>query len=392
MDAYQALCCAAHGYPQVMQPLWPRLSATIRATLHTPGGNVKALQAACKLLDALLRAVSGVLSQEAEGGEVNEGPENGRMGLREWEEALDIHLSVCTNHRAPTVGRSLACRPCRLKGSRAEVGWQVRAASLVCYAGLSAAVYWGLGEGRREEVVRQLVRGRQGHHSARRSASRRTSSLLPVLTWQCAGASLDDSPAVRSAACRALGVVAAFPPSPPPQAQAAVMRACSDPFLSVRTTAVWALASVCHRAAKGGWAEVAPLANTALLAAAGTDPDKVLANSVRAVGHLAACVRLPGVGGEGEWMERAVQQLLGLLSSGNVKVQWNVCHALAQMLQNPTLLLPQAAWAPSLFRNLVTLLGQTQNYKIRIQCLGALAVPCSKEGERPHGRTVWNAH
>ena len=184
--------------------------------------------------------------------------------------------------------------------------------------------------------------------------------------------------------------MAAFPPSPPPQLQAAVLRACCDPSLSVRTTAVWALASVCHTAANRGWEEVGPLAHTALLVAS-EEADKVVANAVRAVGHLAACRWLPGGGGGGEWewVGRAVQHLLGLLRSGNVKVQWNVCHALAQMMHNPTLALPQAAWAPDLFCGLVTLLGQTRNYKIRIQCLGALAVPQTKEGEGPHATLPW---
>ena len=111
VDAYQALCCAAQGYPLAMHPLWPRLSSAIGDTVRSSGGNVKAQQAAMKLLDALLRAVSGVESESqekeeregSEGAEDLRGSENELRGLIEWEEALDTHLSACTNHRAPTV-------------------------------------------------------------------------------------------------------------------------------------------------------------------------------------------------------------------------------------------------------------------------------------------------
>ncbi|KAF3795695.1 HEAT repeat-containing protein 6 [Nymphaea thermarum] len=130
----------------------------------------------------------------------------------------------------------------------------------------------------------------------------------------------------------------------------------------------------------------------------------VKANAVRALGNLSSFLDLKGVNylnldscsmghtslreAEGSpiprsmdssyWLEKVVQTFVSCVTTGNVKVQWNVCHALANLFQNETLLLRAMPWAPSVYSILLLLIRDSSNFKIRIHAASALAVP----GER----------
>ncbi|KAI4326767.1 hypothetical protein L6164_019304 [Bauhinia variegata] len=72
-----------------------------------------------------------------------------------------------------------------------------------------------------------------------------------------------------------------------------------------------------------------------------------------------------------------VQAFISCVTTGNVKVQWNVCHAFGNLFLNETLKLQCMDWAPFVFGILLQLLRDSSNYKIRIQAAAALAVPVS---------------
>ncbi|XWS50227.1 hypothetical protein CRYUN_Cryun12cG0070400 [Craigia yunnanensis] len=72
-----------------------------------------------------------------------------------------------------------------------------------------------------------------------------------------------------------------------------------------------------------------------------------------------------------------VQAFIYCVTTGNVKVQWNVCHALSYLFLNKTIQLQDMDWAPSVFGILLLLLCDSSNFKIRIQAAAALAVPVS---------------
>ncbi|CAH2051103.1 unnamed protein product, partial [Thlaspi arvense] len=80
---------------------------------------------------------------------------------------------------------------------------------------------------------------------------------------------------------------------------------------------------------------------------------------------------------DSSWLERTVQAFISSVTTGNVKVQWNVCHALSNLFSNETVKLQDMDWAPSVFSILLLLLRDASNLKIRIQAAAALAVPAT---------------
>lgn len=79
------------------------------------------------------------------------------------------------------------------------------------------------------------------------------------------------------------------------------------------------------------------------------------------------------------WLERMVQSFVSCVTTGNVKVQWNVCHALRNLFLNESIRLQYMTWAPSVYNILLLLLRDSSNFKIRIHATSALAVPSTQE-------------
>lgn len=192
-----------------------------------------------------------------------------------------------------------------------------------------------------------------------------------------------------------------------------------DPLVSVRITASWALANICDslRHCINGFTSERCLVDlkdcsqlTSLLIDCSLrltrDNDKIKANAVRALGNLSRFVQCssqssvynrqdhgtgfdilkngkhmgsnlvpPPSWEDSRWLEGMVQAFLSCVSTGNVKVRWNVCHALSNLFLNETLKLQDVDWAPSVFSILLLLLRDSSNFKIRIQAAAALAVP-----------------
>lgn len=105
--------------------------------------------------------------------------------------------------------------------------------------------------------------------------------------------------------------------------------------------------------------------------------DKIEMLSERSSLQHASNYRYPTSLGDSHLLEKMVQAFLSCVTTGNVKVQWNVCHALSNLFLNETLRLQDMDWAPSVFSVLLLLLRDSSNFKIRIQAAAALAVPAS---------------
>lgn len=195
----------------------------------------------------------------------------------------------------------------------------------------------------------------------------------------------------------------------------------------MRITASWALANICdslrhcidefplkkYTGSNTNPQLVAFLTERALRLT--EDGDKIKSNAVRALGNLSRFVkytnssgvhdkpvgyldsssnkiemlsessglqhasnyRYPTSLGDSHLLEKMVQAFLSCVTTGNVKVQWNVCHALSNLFLNETLRLQDMDWAPSVFSVLLLLLRDSSNFKIRIQAAAALTVPAS---------------
>ncbi|EXC28324.1 hypothetical protein L484_011828 [Morus notabilis] len=434
-EALQALRAVSHNYPSVMFSCWERVSTMVHGFLSVPTaevntkpwkGNVgttvgligeNVVTAAIKVLDVCLRAISGfkgtedlfddklletpftsdyirmkkVSSAPLYEPEISDDTKDekvGESGIEQWSEALEKHMPLILRHTSA----------------------MVRAASVTCFAGITSSVFFSLEKEKQELIL---------------------SSLFYA-------AKCDEVPSVRSAACRAIGVISCFPQV----FQSAEILAkfvyaveinTRDSSVSVRITASWALANICDSVRycidtissegspdyKRMSQSVALLADCALRLS--NDGDKIKSNAVRALGNLSRFIRCTRLSGfqdkimaetilyvksnspeefpstsdwkgsnssastsccpaffvDPRWLERTVQAFISCVTTGNVKVQWNVCHALSKLFLNETLRLQEMDWAPSVFGILLLLLRDSSNFKIRIQAAAALAVPSS---------------
>ncbi|PIN24648.1 hypothetical protein CDL12_02611 [Handroanthus impetiginosus] len=303
------------------------------------------------------------------------------LASERWFEATSKHMPIIIRHSSA----------------------MVRAASVTCFAGMTSPVFFSLPKDKQDFII--------------------SSSINAAVN--------DEVPSVRSAACRAIGVIACFP-----QIYCsteilekfihAAEHNVVDSQLSVRITASWALANICDSlshsmdALQAGKGSIESGKNSQLISLlVGSalqltkDNDKVKANAVRALGNLSRSIQFsssPHLCGDPvdhsqlkiehngmkgykddtkersrsspsassrslDWLEQMVQAFLSCVTTGNVKVQWNVCHALSNLFLNKTLKLQDMDWASSVFSILLLLLRDSSNFKIRIQAAAALAVP-----------------
>ncbi|XP_059662080.1 uncharacterized protein LOC132308109 isoform X2 [Cornus florida] len=435
-EALQALRAVSHNYPSIMDVCWEQVSNIVYGFLRLTSpevptrpwkGNVgntvgsmgeKVITAAVKVLDECLRAISGfkgtedilddklldtpftsddtrtkkISSAPSYGSEspavIKDKPQTCQSGSEQWCEAIEKHLPLILWHSSA----------------------MVRSASVTCFAGITSSVFSSLPNDKQEFIF--------------------TSSIRAALN--------DEVPSVRSAACRAIGVITFFPQiSESAEILEKFIHAAEfntrDPLISVRITASWALANACDSlrhcinafsSKRFSIDSKASSRLTAVLFECGLrltkDSDKVKANAVRALGNLSRCVLFTNGSGvhdkpvnstsfslisngaekhsdlrdshqdqhtsnsfqlasleDSDWLERMVQAFLSCVTTGNVKVQWNVCHALRNLFLNETTKLQDMDWAPSVFSILLLLLRDSSNFKIRIQAAAALAVPAT---------------
>ncbi|XP_021911551.1 uncharacterized protein LOC110825410 [Carica papaya] len=471
-EALQALRAVSHNYPNLMSACWERVSgivykiltaATSEVSPRTWRGQVgntsgcigeKVIAAAIKVLDECLRAISGFKGTEdllddksfdtpftsdcmrtkkvssapsygSENFDCSKEPKACQSANVQWSEAIDNHVPLVLHHTSA----------------------MVRTASVTCFAGITSSVLFSLTEERRVFILSSVMRA----------------------------AFHDDAPSVRSAACRAIGVISTFPEisqwiggNGMANLFARVLgyKAVRFPmkYLGIplgakyKGTTFWEPTVELFERKLVGWKRnflskdgrytliKSTLANLPIYYLSilsiqakvakrlesiqccflwGDDDGKhkchlVKSNAVRALGNISRFVKftsspavhnnrfnctrssltlnnaelLPGssckdslVCGsnlyhptsfrDSRWLEKMVQAFLSCVATGNVKVQWNVCHAFSNLFLNETIELQDMDWAPSVFSILLLLLRDSSNFKIRIQAAAALAVPAS---------------
>ncbi|XP_058787252.1 uncharacterized protein LOC131661663 isoform X2 [Vicia villosa] len=404
LEALQGLKAVSHNYPSIVTTCWEQVSSTVysflsivcpevpskQSTEHvgsTPMSiNEKILIGAIKVLDECLRAVSGFQgtedlsddkvvdvpftsdcvrmkkvssapSYELECKEDVVNSEECESGVKQWCEAMEKHMPLILCHSSA----------------------MARAASITCFAGMTSSVFISFTEDKQNFILSSLV------HTAVH----------------------DNASSVRSAACRAIGVISCFP-QVCQSAEVldkfihAIEINTRDALISVRITASWALANICDairhcvRILHFGQMDsntnpqfIISLSECALRLT--EDGDKVKSNAVRALGYISqifncstprsqdTCKRHCLLDSLEDFhrLEKIVQAFISCITTGNVKVQWNACHALGNLFLNETLRLQDMSWAPVVFGILLQLLHNSSNFKTRIQAAAALAVPSS---------------
>ncbi|TYH58157.1 hypothetical protein ES332_D08G135000v1 [Gossypium tomentosum] len=393
-EALQALRAISHNYPNLMLVCWGKVSAIVYKFLREGNAEVatkswkelagntalfvgeKIVTAAIKVLDGCLRAISGFRGTEDLSEEnfldspftsdcirtkkVSSAPSYGPRspedakeerntfpsGLQQWAETIEKLMPLILWHTSA----------------------MVRTASVTCFAGITSSVFFSLLKENQDFIVSSLI----------------------------SAAEHDKVPSVRSAACRAIGVVSCFQKASASAGNLgkfihAVEINTRDSMVSVRIPASWALANICDSIRH--FVDDVPLKHSTdsetnfhlvdlLIECAlrlTKDGDKVTMlparNDLNAFDGGVITSSYPASLKDLHWLERMVQAFISCVTTGNVKVQWNVCHALSNMFLNKTIQLQDMDWAPSVFGILLLLLRDSSNFKIRIQAAAALAVP-----------------
>eukprot|EP00252_Welwitschia_mirabilis_P002111 TRINITY_DN12027_c0_g2_i2.p1 TRINITY_DN12027_c0_g2~~TRINITY_DN12027_c0_g2_i2.p1 ORF type:complete len:370 (-),score=60.50 TRINITY_DN12027_c0_g2_i2:120-1229(-) len=174
--------------------------------------------------------------------------------------------------------------------------------------------------------------------------------------------------------------------------------------LKVRITASWALANICdsfrHIAGSSTADKYVIIDDPSLISLLecalqlSRDGDKIKANAVRALGNLSRFVNFSNKTFTATvsqrvketshktnslWLEKMVNAFVSCVTTGNVKVQWNVCRALGNLFLNKSIELCEMTWTTSVYSILLLLLRDSLNFKIRIHAAAALAVPTKRE-------------
>ncbi|XP_022159609.1 HEAT repeat-containing protein 6 isoform X2 [Momordica charantia] len=439
IEALQALKAVSHNYPHVMFAFWEQVSSVVYSFLNEAAPEVstgqwrlhmrnsvgiigeKVMTAAIKVLDECLRAISGFKGTEdllddnlldspftsdcirmkkvssAPSYEIKnldetvDSSEEACAGMMQWCEVIEKHLPRSLLHASA----------------------MVRAASVTCFAGITSSVFSSLSKEKEEYILSSVVNA----------------------------ALYDEVASVRSAACRAIGVISCFPQvSQSAEILDKFIHAVEintrDSLVSVRVTASWALANICESMRRffddfpsGQHTDSIERFNllTLLIECSlrlANDGDKIKSNAVRALGNLSRLIKFPcspstcekPVSNSGLYLmanksedllsksdskvhpgctsknlydtfynssllESIVQAFISGITTGNVKVQWNVCHAVSNLFLNETLRLHDMDRVSSLFNILLLLLRDSSNFKVRIQAAAALSVPASVYGE-----------
>ncbi|KAJ7526085.1 hypothetical protein O6H91_17G080600 [Diphasiastrum complanatum] len=421
IEAFQALKAAVHNYSPVLFGYWDEVSSSVfeavKGTIGTSAfGDIvgsplpskdslavmcstqgktfdeKVVHSALKLLDEFLRAMSGFQGTD--------------------ETANDIPLHPPSPSELPVPLKILPSSSIIQEGTRKEVSYEVRGsmhwmealkkhlpealvsfspmvrgAALTCFAGLTSWVFSSLPAAQQDYILSTVVNA----------------------------ATRDETPSVRSAACRAIGVLVGFSEvigrkQRVSTAVDVVTSASFDTSLLVRITASWALANTCDALCRGfSTADFAIMSENSILGSlvncalgAAKDGDKVRANAVRALGNIAKFVNFncacetvyPSFGSDTNHknvfcssttlsssiisLRELVETLMSCIQIGNVKVQWNVCHALGNLFQNQTIHLQEMPWTYSIYKALLVLVQDSANFKIRIHAASALGVPTKR--------------
>lgn len=212
------------------------------------------------------------------------------------------------------------------------------------------------------------------------------------------GLSADEDKSIKATATRALGVLVLFPSlrediSLVIDVSETVIAAMEDRNLEVRLKTAWTLGNVTEaiilnkESAAEEYVDELPdtllckLMEVALKAS--QDNDRVRSNGVRALGNLlryfhSRHLEKPQFQ---EIVGTAVDSLVKCASSGgNMKVRWNACYALGNMLHNTSLDVTSAPWRGKVFNTLGHLTKDCKNFKVRINAAAALSVPTDRKG------------
>ncbi|XP_058828789.1 HEAT repeat-containing protein 6 [Topomyia yanbarensis] len=240
--------------------------------------------------------------------------------------------------------------------------------------------------------------GNMGVHVYEKLPRDRQLALVSLLT----GCTFDEDSLVSSAAVRVLSVYILFPSLREnicyiENTIDAIFRIMKDPNVIARVKASWSLGNITDALVLNssdpnkerlGDAVMQQICEAAIGAA--SDNDKVRCNAVRTIGNVLRTLRLDHFS-QNVWTQlcqKAIDKLVhNTLHSNNVKVKWNACYAIGNMMQNELMFSEghRIDWQKQIFPALCTIVIKSNNFKVRINSAAALSVVKN----RPHYGTYF---
>ncbi|XP_050073590.1 HEAT repeat-containing protein 6 [Anopheles maculipalpis] len=261
--------------------------------------------------------------------------------------------------------------------------------------------------------------GNIGVHVYEKFPRGRQLALISLLT----GCTFDEDSGVSSAAARALSVYILFPSLRDDVCYVentieSILRIMRDPNLTARIKTSWSLGNVTDALIlnqqhhlqlnhpdslddRQGYLSINDEMLRRILEVAldsAKDNDKVRSNAVRTIGNVLHLLRPPQLE-QPTWMpmyedaiERLIQNVV-VSSTVNVKVKWNACYALGNMMKNETFFLSGAAgtWERRVFPALCETVVNSPNFKVRINAAQALTVIGKREHFGAFFQPTWLA-
>ncbi|XP_052899579.1 HEAT repeat-containing protein 6 [Anopheles moucheti] len=266
--------------------------------------------------------------------------------------------------------------------------------------------------------------GNIGVHVYEKFPRDRQLALISLLT----GCTFDDDSAVSSAAARTLSVYILFPSLRDDVCYVentieSILRIMLDPNLTARIKTSWSLGNATdalilnqqhhlqlnhqpppqqESALEQGYLMISDelLRRTLLVALdSAKDNDKVRSNAVRTIGNVLHLLR-PAQLEHPAWsplyqdaIERLIQNVTAS-STVNVKVKWNACYALGNMMKNETFFVSGAVagtWERRVFPALCETVVNSPNFKVRINAAQALSILGRREHYGEFYQQIWLA-
>uniref|UniRef100_A0A182WJ62 HEAT repeat-containing protein 6 n=1 Tax=Anopheles minimus TaxID=112268 RepID=A0A182WJ62_9DIPT len=262
--------------------------------------------------------------------------------------------------------------------------------------------------------------GNIGVHVYEKFPRDRQLALISLLT----GCTFDDDSGVSSAAARALSVYILFPSLRDDVCYVdntieSILRIMRDPNLTARIKTSWSLGNATdalilnqqhhlqhsHQTPQDsthdqGYLMISDDLLRRILEVAlesAKDNDKVRSNAVRTIGNVLHLLR-PAQLEQPAWsplyqdaIERLIQNVVGS-STVNVKVKWNACYALGNMMKNETFFLAGAGtWERRVFPALCETVVNSPNFKVRINAAQALSIIGKREHYGGFFQQIWHA-
>uniref|UniRef100_A0A182K443 HEAT repeat-containing protein 6 n=1 Tax=Anopheles christyi TaxID=43041 RepID=A0A182K443_9DIPT len=247
--------------------------------------------------------------------------------------------------------------------------------------------------------------GNIGVHVYEKFPRDRQLALISLLT----GCTFDDDSAVSSAAARTLSVYILFPSLRDDVCYVentieSILRIMRDPNLTARIKTSWSLGNATDALILNQQHhfqhESTPLEEYSMISdelmrrilelalESASDNDKVRSNAVRTIGNVLHLLR-PTQLQHPNWaalyrdaIDRLIQNVT-VSSTVNVKVKWNACYALGNIMKNETFFLSGAgsgSWEGRVFPALCETVVRSPNFKVRINAAQALSII----GKRAH--------